>query len=204
MKHALGIDIGSTTVKVTVINESHDILFSDYKRHFANIKGTLQDKYKNIYGLTGKDGVGDVAFTPGSYMYIAGLGEVIGDTGGVKIDESSMMTISIQNKLSVINGTVEIPKSVNTALTNGIYGFNSSKLLVTGSIPTTITVNMFDDSQYIDNSIQNSEIKLGLVGSSVNTNDNASLNAEIRDDLIYLTVLSKEKKEVETTSFFSF
>ncbi len=47
-------------------------------------------------------------------MYIAGLGEVIGDTGGVKIDESSMMTISIQNKLSVINGTVEIPKSVNT------------------------------------------------------------------------------------------
>ena len=42
-------------------------------------------------------------------MYIAGLGEVIGDTGGVKIDESSMMTISIQNKLSVINGTVEIP-----------------------------------------------------------------------------------------------
>ena len=27
MKHALGIDIGSTTVKVTVINESHDILF---------------------------------------------------------------------------------------------------------------------------------------------------------------------------------
>ena len=46
----------------------------------------------------------------------------------------------------------------------------------------------------LDNSIQNSEIKLGLVGSSVNTNDNASLNAEIRDDLIYLTVLSKEKK----------
>ena len=42
MKHALGIDIGSTTVKVTVIDESHTILFSDYKRHFANIKGTLQ------------------------------------------------------------------------------------------------------------------------------------------------------------------
>ena len=40
--YSLGIDIGSTTVKVTVINESHDILFSDYKRHFANIKGTLQ------------------------------------------------------------------------------------------------------------------------------------------------------------------
>ena len=42
MKHSLGIDIGSTTVKVAVIDESNKILFSDYKRHFANIKGTLR------------------------------------------------------------------------------------------------------------------------------------------------------------------
>ena len=42
MKHSLGIDIGSTTVKVAVIDESNRILFSDYKRHFANIKGTLR------------------------------------------------------------------------------------------------------------------------------------------------------------------
>ena len=31
----LGIDIGSTTVKVAVIDEQHNILFSDYQRHFA-------------------------------------------------------------------------------------------------------------------------------------------------------------------------
>ena len=39
----LGIDIGSTTVKVAVINEKHEILFSEYKRHFANIKETLKE-----------------------------------------------------------------------------------------------------------------------------------------------------------------
>lgn len=39
----LGIDIGSTTVKVAVIDEKHNILFSEYKRHFANIKETLKE-----------------------------------------------------------------------------------------------------------------------------------------------------------------
>lgn len=39
----LGIDIGSTTVKVAVIDEDHKILFSEYKRHFANIKETLKE-----------------------------------------------------------------------------------------------------------------------------------------------------------------
>ena len=39
----LGIDIGSTTVKVAVLDEEHRILFSEYKRHFANIKETLKE-----------------------------------------------------------------------------------------------------------------------------------------------------------------
>ncbi len=36
--YKLGIDIGSTTVKIAIINEENTILFSDYKRHFANIQ----------------------------------------------------------------------------------------------------------------------------------------------------------------------
>ena len=43
MKHSLGIDIGSTTVKVAIMDQDHKILFSDYRRHFANIKETLRD-----------------------------------------------------------------------------------------------------------------------------------------------------------------
>jgi len=37
----LGIDIGSTTVKLAVIDEVGDILFSDYRRHLSNISGAL-------------------------------------------------------------------------------------------------------------------------------------------------------------------
>ena len=43
MQFTLGIDIGSTTVKIAILNEKHQILFSDYKRHFANIRETLSD-----------------------------------------------------------------------------------------------------------------------------------------------------------------
>ncbi len=40
-RYSLGIDIGSTTVKVAVLDDSNNLLFSDYKRHFADIQGTL-------------------------------------------------------------------------------------------------------------------------------------------------------------------
>lgn len=40
-KISLGIDIGSTTVKVAFLDEDKNVLFSDYERHFANIRETL-------------------------------------------------------------------------------------------------------------------------------------------------------------------
>ncbi len=39
--HTLGIDIGSTTVKIAVLSPSGELLFSDYRRHYANIQETL-------------------------------------------------------------------------------------------------------------------------------------------------------------------
>ena len=45
----LGIDIGSTTVKIAILDDSHTILFSDYKRHFANIRETLADLLQEAY-----------------------------------------------------------------------------------------------------------------------------------------------------------
>ncbi|HOV25371.1 MAG TPA: acyl-CoA dehydratase activase-related protein [Pseudobacteroides sp.] len=39
--YKLGIDIGSTTVKIAILDDKKEILFSDYMRHFANIKESL-------------------------------------------------------------------------------------------------------------------------------------------------------------------
>ena len=52
MKH-LGIDIGSTTVKIAIIDEDHKILYSEYKRHFARIKETLKELLQNAINAIG-------------------------------------------------------------------------------------------------------------------------------------------------------
>ncbi len=52
----LGIDIGSTTVKIAILDREHHILFSDYERHYANIRETLSSlltkAYKQLGNLT--------------------------------------------------------------------------------------------------------------------------------------------------------
>ncbi|MDO4266744.1 MAG: BadF/BadG/BcrA/BcrD ATPase family protein, partial [Eubacteriales bacterium] len=39
----LGIDIGSTTVKIAILDKASKVLFAEYRRHFANIQNTLAD-----------------------------------------------------------------------------------------------------------------------------------------------------------------
>ena len=39
--YRLGIDIGSTTVKIAILDQDNTLLFADYERHFANIQETL-------------------------------------------------------------------------------------------------------------------------------------------------------------------
>ncbi|MCR5609578.1 MAG: 2-hydroxyacyl-CoA dehydratase [Lachnospiraceae bacterium] len=57
--NTLGIDIGSTTVKVAVLDTNHKVLFSDYKRHYANIQETLADIIKDAYKK-----LGNLSFAP--------------------------------------------------------------------------------------------------------------------------------------------
>ena len=57
--YKLGIDIGSTTVKIAILNKDNDILFSDYERHFANIQDTLASLL-----LKAKELLGDIKVNP--------------------------------------------------------------------------------------------------------------------------------------------
>ena len=41
LHNMLGIDIGSTTVKIAILDQQHHRLFTDYERHYANIQETL-------------------------------------------------------------------------------------------------------------------------------------------------------------------
>ncbi|MCR4655641.1 MAG: 2-hydroxyacyl-CoA dehydratase [Lachnospiraceae bacterium] len=54
--YTLGIDIGSTTVKIAVLDDNKKLVFSDYKRHFANIRETLyglcKEALNKLSGIT--------------------------------------------------------------------------------------------------------------------------------------------------------
>ena len=41
--YTLGIDIGSTTVKIAILDPDLQLLFADYRRHHADIRGTLYE-----------------------------------------------------------------------------------------------------------------------------------------------------------------
>ena len=51
--YRLGIDIGSTTVKIAIIDDDTNVLFSDYQRHYANIQETLKALLDEAYEKLG-------------------------------------------------------------------------------------------------------------------------------------------------------
>ena len=57
--YTLGIDIGSTTVKIAVLDNKNNILFSDYERHFANIQETLAKLVRKSF-----ESLGNIAIAP--------------------------------------------------------------------------------------------------------------------------------------------
>ena len=61
--YTLGIDIGSTTVKIAILDEAHQILFSDYERHFASKLVPQLLKTGIFYGWF-RDSTGTINDTP--------------------------------------------------------------------------------------------------------------------------------------------
>ena len=45
----LGLDVGSTTVKLVVLNENNDIIYGKYERHFSDIKKTIVSLLDEAY-----------------------------------------------------------------------------------------------------------------------------------------------------------
>lgn len=78
----LGIDIGSTTVKVALLDHDYRIVFSDYERHYANIQETLAELLKKAIALTGPMDVipvitGSGGLTLSSHMDVPFVQEVV-------------------------------------------------------------------------------------------------------------------------------
>ena len=80
--YRLGIDIGSTTVKIAVIDDNNKILFADYERHYANIQETLASLLKKCKGELGELSLrpnitGSGGLTLSGYLHIPFVQEVV-------------------------------------------------------------------------------------------------------------------------------
>jgi predicted CoA-substrate-specific enzyme activase len=56
-KYSMGIDIGSTTIKIAILDQEKNIVFGRYQRHFSNIAGTLSDMARSAM-----EELGDIEF----------------------------------------------------------------------------------------------------------------------------------------------
>ena len=39
----IGLDVGSTTVKIAVVNDKNEFIYKNYQRHYSDIKKTLAE-----------------------------------------------------------------------------------------------------------------------------------------------------------------
>ena len=44
----VGLDVGSTTVKIVIMNDNLDTIYTNYKRHFSDTKNTVCDVLEDL------------------------------------------------------------------------------------------------------------------------------------------------------------
>lgn len=55
--YSLGLDVGSTTVKVVVLDVHKDIVFKEYRRHFSDIRSTIINLVNECYEVIGDSSI---------------------------------------------------------------------------------------------------------------------------------------------------
>lgn len=90
--YTLGIDIGSTTVKIAVLDKQQNLVFSDYERHYANIQETLETLLAKAHKELGELSLSPVITGSGGLTLAKHLGipfvqEVIAVSSSLKAHE---------------------------------------------------------------------------------------------------------------------
>lgn len=98
----VGIDIGSTTIKVIVLDENQTLVFSDYRRHLSNIQETLLELIQHA-----NEKLGNIEFQA-----------MITGSGGLSIADWIGMPF-IQEVVAVSNAIYEIAPKTDVAIEIG-------------------------------------------------------------------------------------
>ena len=114
-KYKVGIDIGSTTIKLVVLDDNNNIVFKDYRRHRSNIQETLLGLIKDA-----KLNIGNVNFSA-----------MITGSGGLSISEWIGIPF-IQEVVAVSNAVDFVAPQTDVAIEIG--GEDAKIIYFTGGI----------------------------------------------------------------------
>ena len=112
--YRMGIDIGSTTAKVVILDEKGQIAFSDYRRHHVETLGTLQAILKDAVQV-----LGDIE-----------LDLLITGSAGLGIGEKFELPF-IQEVVASAEVVKQLYPQVNTLKLKRFQNGNSQKILIT-------------------------------------------------------------------------
>lgn len=97
----VGLDVGSTTVKLVVLNQNNNIIFKEYKRHYSDIKNAVINIFKNAEKILRNSSI-DIVIT-GS----GGLG--ISEKLGVNfVQEVIACTTTVENIIPETDVAIEL------------------------------------------------------------------------------------------------
>ena len=130
MKLHVGLDIGSTTVKLVILDEAFSIVYETYKRHFSNVKLTINQVIEEAY-LKFKDDeitiavIGSGALSVHKALDIAYVQEVIAATEAIErmIPETDVV-IELggeDSKITYMRGAIE--QRMNSICAGGTGAF---------------------------------------------------------------------------------
>ncbi|MFR9296692.1 MAG: BadF/BadG/BcrA/BcrD ATPase family protein, partial [Aedoeadaptatus pacaensis] len=85
----MGLDVGSTTVKLVALNDKKEILYSTYRRHFSDMKKTVADILTTVYHKFSDDettinvtGSGGIAVA--EFLKVPFIQEVVAGTAAIE------------------------------------------------------------------------------------------------------------------------
>ncbi|HHY13865.1 MAG TPA: 2-hydroxyglutaryl-CoA dehydratase, partial [Thermoanaerobacterales bacterium] len=126
----LGLDVGSTTVKLVILNSSYDLVYSTYRRHYSDVKNSVKniifDAYKRFKNevvsimVTGSGGL-----SVHKWLGIPFIQEVVASTTGIrKFIPETDVAIELGGedaKITYLDGNIE--QRMNSICAGGTGAF---------------------------------------------------------------------------------
>lgn len=126
----LGLDVGSTTVKLVVLNSSYDIVYSTYRRHYSDVRNSVKDVILDAYKRFKNEVVtimvtGSGGLSVHKWLGIPFIQEVVASTTGIrKFIPETDVAIELGGedaKITYLDGNVE--QRMNSICAGGTGAF---------------------------------------------------------------------------------